>query len=608
MKNNSKLQISNFKSPREASNLQSLITNYQLPIFFFAFVLRILPDARTIDDAYITFRYARNIVNGIGFVYNAGEYVLGTTTPLYTLLMAALSFILRSQNFPTIALWVNALADAITCILLISLGETLSGQKRVGVAAALLYAVAPFSVTFAIGGMETSIFILLIILTALLYLRRHPAFALCAALALLTRPDALIFILPLFAFQFLESVLKFKTSNSTRSVQTSNFQLPTSNPTPLRYGGKRLQSLSRLTLHASLFLLPIIIWTLFATYYFGSPLPHTITAKGFAYQLNPQEGFVRLWQHYANPFMEFVTFEKIPYGNFWVLPGIIIYFSLSLIAILKFFRRDARSLPITLYPFLYFITFAIANPLIFRWYLTPPLPIYFVLIIGGLQQLQISNFKFQISNLKLQISNFQSQIANRLSPIAYRLSPTTQPPNHPTTLFNLQSLISNLHSSFFILHCSLFIALIFFSLRAWTLSPDHGPARPAPDMAWFKLEEIYTQVGKELAPQIDSKTVIAAGDIGALGYFSNARLLDTVGLISAQTPPYYPLPREQLVINYAMSAQLINDHKPDYVVFLEVYGRRTLLKDENFLGNYTLVQKFPTNIYGSEGMLIYHKN
>jgi len=549
MKDESRLPIDNQKSEINnhqslIPNPQSLITNYQLPIFLLAFVLRVIPDARTIDDAYITFRYARNIINGVGFVYNAGEYVLGTTTPLYALLMAALSLILRSQNFPAIALWVNAFADAITCVILIALGETLSGQKRVGLAAALLYAVAPFSVTFAIGGMETSLFVLWILLTSLLYLRRHPAFAFCAALALLTRPDALIFIGPIGLDYIIRELLFL------RNPQSSIRNFP-----------------SRITLHVSLFLIPVITWSLFATYYFGSPLPHTITAKGFAYQLKPQEGFVRLWQHYANPFMEFVTFEKLPYGNFWVLPGIVLYLSLSIIAALKFFRRDARSLPITLYPFLYFLTFAIANPLIFRWYLTPPWPIYFILIFGGL---------FTIIKL-----------------------PTTQQPNYPTPTFNLQSLTSNYQ---------LLITFLFFllSLRAWTLTPDHGPARPAPDMAWFKLEEIYTQIGKELAPHIDSKTVIAAGDIGALGYFSNARILDAVGLISAQTPLYYPLPREQLVINYAMSAPLINDYQPDYVVFLEVYGRRTLLKDEIFLRNYAFVKKIPTDIYGSDGMLIYH--
>jgi hypothetical protein len=43
------------------------------------------------DDAYITYRYARNIASGAGFVYNGGEAVLGTSTPLYALSLALLS-------------------------------------------------------------------------------------------------------------------------------------------------------------------------------------------------------------------------------------------------------------------------------------------------------------------------------------------------------------------------------------------------------------------------------------------------------------------------------------------------------------------------------------
>ena len=46
-----------------------------------ALVARALPGARTIDDAFITFRYSRNIVDGEGFVYNPGVHTLGTTTP-----------------------------------------------------------------------------------------------------------------------------------------------------------------------------------------------------------------------------------------------------------------------------------------------------------------------------------------------------------------------------------------------------------------------------------------------------------------------------------------------------------------------------------------------
>ena len=50
-----------------------------------ALAARMIPGPRTIDDSYITFRYARNLLAGEGFVYNPGVRLMGTTTPLYTL-------------------------------------------------------------------------------------------------------------------------------------------------------------------------------------------------------------------------------------------------------------------------------------------------------------------------------------------------------------------------------------------------------------------------------------------------------------------------------------------------------------------------------------------
>src|SRR5437868_13243574 len=43
----------------------------------------------TIEDALISLRYAENLAAGRGFVFNPGEHVLGTTTPLFTLILAA---------------------------------------------------------------------------------------------------------------------------------------------------------------------------------------------------------------------------------------------------------------------------------------------------------------------------------------------------------------------------------------------------------------------------------------------------------------------------------------------------------------------------------------
>ena len=44
--------------------------------------------AYTIDDSLITLRYAQDIAWGHGFTFNPNEHVLGTTTPLYALVMA----------------------------------------------------------------------------------------------------------------------------------------------------------------------------------------------------------------------------------------------------------------------------------------------------------------------------------------------------------------------------------------------------------------------------------------------------------------------------------------------------------------------------------------
>ncbi|HLB45534.1 MAG TPA: hypothetical protein VJL59_00780 [Anaerolineales bacterium] len=509
-------------------------------LFALAVFLRILPGERMVDDAYITFRYARNIVNGAGFVYNPGERVMGTTTPLYTLLMAGVSLFLRTDNFPAISIWVNALADGLTCVLLAPLGELIGGHRRVGIAAGTLYAIAPFSVTFAIGGMETSVFVLLLTLTALLYLRRHTAWAFTSALALLTRPDALIFLGPIALDFGLRWLL---TLRATPHAFRSSLNAPLST--------------------LALFLAPLVPWLLFATLYFGSPIPHSVAAKVAAYHLGPAEGFIRLLQHYATPFFENLTFPSTPI----LLAFLAAYLSLSIIGILFAFRRDSHSLCIMLYPVLYFATFAIANPLIFRWYLTPPLPFYFLAILTGLSANTNQLPAIHIPGVQSAIKNLQSKIIFAL----------------PVLFF------------------------LFLTSRAWTLNPDHGPNRPAPEMAWFKLEQLYTQVGHELAPEVTPQTVIAAGDIGALGYFSGARILDTLGLISPQSTGYYPLPPDQLVINYAISADLIADQKPDYVVFLEVYGRRTLLADPRFLSEYSLQQKIPTNIYGGDGMLVYRR-
>ena len=70
---------------------------------------------------------------------------------------------------------------------------------------------------------------------------------------------------------------------------------------------------------------------------------------------------------------------------------------------------------------------------------------------------------------------------------------------------------------------------------------------------------------------------------------------------------YYPIDPQSYVINYAIPTGLILTEKPDYIVILELYARRTFLIDTNFQQQYQLLYTLPTDIYGSQDMLIFKR-
>ncbi len=521
-------------------------------IILIAATARILPGARTIDNSFITYRYVRNILAGNGFVYNPGEHVLGTTTPLYTFLLSGIGFFTGGEQapFPLIALGLNALFDAVTCLLLLHLGRRLGGSLA-GIGAALVWAIAPFSVTFAIGGLETSLYVLLLTATVTAYLEnRFILAAFIGALALLTRPDALILLGPL-AFDRALEVTGLGDRLGIRSRHAQN------------------QIRSRPWMEIAVFAIPVLLWVASSTAYFGSPLPHSITAKSVAYRLPSEAAFVRLLQHYSVPFMGNQTF-----GSWWIAVGMLLSPFLFLVGARYAMRKEAHIWPFLAYPWLYFAVFAIANPLIFRWYLTPPLPAYMLTILIGVERLT-------------------RDVISRL--------PARANAQHPPQ----RKAMANIASA------ALVVALpLLLVSQDWVLSPDHGLKRPAPGMAWYQLELLYRQAADSLAAEIKqqpSTPTLAAGDVGVLGFFTGARILDTVGLNSPQSTEYYPFDPSEYVINYAIPADLILDQQPDYIVILEVYGRKSLLPDPDFQQAYRLRQKIPTDIYGSDGMLIYER-
>ncbi len=140
-----------------------------------------------VDDAWITYRYAENLAAGHGFVYNLGERILGTTTPLYTLLLAAAG---RLGLSVPLTGWTFGFAGMIASIVLLFLLVRRIHSDLAGLLAAGLLAGAQLFHRVATYGMETTLYVTLILGAFLAYVagRQLLASAL-AALCLLTRVD-----------------------------------------------------------------------------------------------------------------------------------------------------------------------------------------------------------------------------------------------------------------------------------------------------------------------------------------------------------------------------------------------------------------------------------
>src|SRR5436309_9511779 len=109
------------------------------------------------DDAFISYRYARNLAGGIGLVYNPGERVEGYSNFLWTLIA---SLVIRAGGRPE--LWMPALG--VVCSLA-TLGLVMAAMRRRGASpllAGAILAANPAFAAYATSGLETALFTLLV--------------------------------------------------------------------------------------------------------------------------------------------------------------------------------------------------------------------------------------------------------------------------------------------------------------------------------------------------------------------------------------------------------------------------------------------------------------
>ena len=197
----------------------------------------------TLEDAFITFRYAQNLALGKGFVFNEGERVLGTTTPLLTVILALLGRMTDVDAIPLLSTGLGVSFGALTSVLTYGILVTLGYSRLVGYLSMAIYFASARILVATVGGMETPLVLFLMALSFYLLLRHRYTLSLVAcSLLLLTRIDGVLWA----------SLLLAATVARTKRLS-------------VRWIGA-----------CGAILIP---WTLFAVTYFGSVLPHSVTAK-----------------------------------------------------------------------------------------------------------------------------------------------------------------------------------------------------------------------------------------------------------------------------------------------------------------------------------------
>lgn len=222
----------------------------------------------TEEDAFITFRVARQIALGNGFVYNPGQPIYGSTTPLLTLLLSAWIKLI-STDVILAAKVMNLFAVTATLFFSLLILKIQGRTQAEQIGALTMGMFSARLVYMETQGMEIPLGLALLAASLYSWMKGRPIVTgiLCGFL-LWVRIDFIFWVLILSAFNV---IINWKNTMRIAGI-------------------------------AALVYLP---WVIFAWTYFGSPIPFTVTAKWVAYNqfnLSPYLSHLKIILEYLSPF------------------------------------------------------------------------------------------------------------------------------------------------------------------------------------------------------------------------------------------------------------------------------------------------------------------
>jgi hypothetical protein len=208
----------------------------------------------TPDDTYIYLQFAKNVTQGNGISFNAGEQTYGITSPLWMFIIALGGKM--GVDFYVAAKAIDLVFASLALMAVYLLAFEIIRDVGVALSATVAFSVNAWFLRWSGSGMETSLSVLLTLATLLFCLRNEYFLSVVfAGLLTLTRPEG-----GLLAGVIAADVL-FNSHNRRRALKIA---------------------LSVLLIYGAL----ILPWLLYASSVFGTPVPNTALGKA-GWNLSP---------------------------------------------------------------------------------------------------------------------------------------------------------------------------------------------------------------------------------------------------------------------------------------------------------------------------------
>ncbi len=204
--------------------------------------------AFAMDDAYITFRTVDNVIHGHGLTWNPSERVQAYTNPLWMLVMSAAALVTREVYATAFALQIAA-----TTVAAYLLATRVARSAVTGALAVASLLLSKAFVDYSTSGMENALGHLLVVAFAIAYLRGDPSpraltrCALAAGLVVWNRLDHALLVGPAL---LVAARATWKGSGPRPTIRA-----------------------------VAIGLSPLLAWTAFTVFYYGSAIPNSARAK-----------------------------------------------------------------------------------------------------------------------------------------------------------------------------------------------------------------------------------------------------------------------------------------------------------------------------------------